>query len=157
MLADDGKQVVLDEALAIRVLTFIHQMAAEGLMVANVDPSGGVALFQGGDTGLYWEGEWNVNYLPGSQAAVQHAAVPGRVRQRVTQADSHTFVLPRQRTTDPEKVSMALTMIRSLLGHSLDLGRGRPHPGLAAHPAQRGVQEAPAPVELRVGRRPRRL
>src|SRR6202050_5527015 len=58
VLADNGKQVVLDETLAVKVLSFIYQMATEGLMTANVDSNGGVALFQAGDAGLYWEGEW---------------------------------------------------------------------------------------------------
>ena len=41
--------------------TFIYQLATEGLMNANVDANGGTALFQAGDAGLYWEGEWEVD------------------------------------------------------------------------------------------------
>ncbi len=118
VLADNGKRVVLEEALATRVLAFIHQMAAEGLMVANTDPGGGIALFQGGATGLYWEGEWNVNVFQAAKLPFSMQPFPAVFGTGVTQADSHTFVLPRQPTTDPAKVSMALTMIRSLLGQS---------------------------------------
>jgi multiple sugar transport system substrate-binding protein len=42
----------------------------------------------------------------------------------VAQADSHTFIVPRQGSADPEKLSMALTMIRSLLGQSLTWAEG---------------------------------
>jgi multiple sugar transport system substrate-binding protein len=124
VLADDGKRVVLDEALATRVLTFIHQMAAEGLMVANVDSSGGAALFQGGQAALYWEGEWEVDVFQAAKLPFSMQPFPAVFGTGVTQADSHTFVLPRQTTTDPEKVSMALTMIRSLLGQSLIWAEG---------------------------------
>jgi multiple sugar transport system substrate-binding protein len=124
VLADGGKRVVLDEALATRVLTFIHQMAAEGLMVANVDSNGGAALFQGGQAALYWEGEWEVDVFQAAKLPFSMQPFPAVFGTGVTQADSHTFVLPRQSTTDPEKVSMALTMIRSLLGQSLIWAEG---------------------------------
>ena len=52
---------------------------------------------------------------------------------------------------------MVLTMVRTLLGAEPHLGRRRPHPGLAAGPRIGGLPEAQAAVELRVGRRPRRL
>jgi multiple sugar transport system substrate-binding protein len=124
VLADNGKRVVLDEALAIRVLTFIHQMATEGLMVANVDSNGGAALFQGGEAALYWEGEWEVDVFQAAKLPFSMQPFPAVFGTGVTQADSHTFVLPRQSTRDPEKVSMALTMIRSLLGQSLIWAEG---------------------------------
>jgi multiple sugar transport system substrate-binding protein len=124
VLADNGKRVVLDEALAIRVLTFIHQMATEGLLVANVDSNGGAALFQGGEAALYWEGEWEVDVFQAAKLPFSMQPFPAVFGTGVTQADSHTFVLPRQSTRDPEKVSMALTMIRSLLGQSLIWAEG---------------------------------
>ena len=124
VLADDGKQVVLDEALATRVLTFIHQMATEGLMVATVDPNGGAALFQGGDAGLYWEGEWEVDVFQAAKLPFSMQPFPALFGTGVAQADSHTFIVPRQRAADPEKLSMALTMIRSLLGQSLVWAEG---------------------------------
>ena len=124
VLADNGKKVVLDEELATRVLTFIHQMAAEGLMTANVDSNGGVALFQAGDAGLYWEGEWEVDVYQAAKLPFSMQPFPALFGSDVAQADSHTFIVPRQRAADPEKLSMALTMIRSLLGQSLTWAEG---------------------------------
>jgi multiple sugar transport system substrate-binding protein len=74
VLADNGMRVVLDEELATRMLTFIHQLATEGLMDANTDANGGVALFQAGNAGLYWEGEWNLAVF---QAAKRLSACRG--------------------------------------------------------------------------------
>jgi multiple sugar transport system substrate-binding protein len=124
VLADNGKKVVLDEVLATRVLTFIHQLATEGLMTANVDSNGGVALFQGGDAGLYWEGEWEVDVYQAAKLPFSMQPFPALFGRDVAQADSHTFIVPRQRAADPEKLSMALTMIRSLLGQSLTWAEG---------------------------------
>lgn len=61
VLADNGTRLVLDRPLALRVLSFIGQLGREGLLSANTDAAGGITLFQSGDVGLYWEGEWNVD------------------------------------------------------------------------------------------------
>ncbi len=49
---------------------------------------------------------------------------PALFGRGVTQADSHTFVIPRRSQPDPAKLSMSLTMIRSLLGQSLTWAEG---------------------------------
>ena len=124
VLANNGKDIVLDEALATKVLTFIHQLATEGLMNADVDAGGGTAVFQAADAGLYWEGEWNVTVFQAANMAFSMQPFPALFGPAAAQADSHTFILPKRLSADPEKVSMALTMIRSLLGQSLTWAEG---------------------------------
>lgn len=125
LLADNGTKVVIDQALATRVLSLIYQMATEGLMTSNIDNNGGTAMFLSGDAGLFWEGEWEV-------ATFQTGGLPFNMQpfpavfgaNDVAWADSHTFVIPQQPSADPEKLSMALTMIRTLLGQSLTWAEG---------------------------------
>jgi len=124
VLADNGNRVVLDEALALRVLTFIHQLATEGLMNADVDAGGGTAVFQAGDAGLYWEGEWNVTVFQAANMSFSMQPFPALFGHAAAQADSHTFILPKRQSADPEKVSMVLTMVRTLLGQSLTWAGG---------------------------------
>jgi multiple sugar transport system substrate-binding protein len=124
VLADGGKRVVLDEARATRVLALIHQMATEGLLDANTDAGGGTALFQGGQAALYWEGEWNVDVFQAAKLPFSMQPFPAVFGRDVAQADSHTFVVPRQPSADPQKLSMVLTMIRTLLGQSLTWAEG---------------------------------
>jgi multiple sugar transport system substrate-binding protein len=124
VLAEDGKRVVLDEALATRVLTFIYRLATEGLMDADTDANGGVALFQAGNAGLYWEGEWNVAVFQAAKLPFSMQPFPALFGSGVAQADSHTFVVPRQPSADPARLSLSLTMIRSLLGQSLTWAEG---------------------------------
>jgi len=124
VLADNGKDIVLNQALAMKVLTFIHQLASEGLMNANVDANGGVSVFQAGDAGLYWEGEWNVTVFQAAKMAFSMQPFPTLFGKAAAQADSHTFILPKRTTADPEKTSLALTMIRTLLGQSLTWAEG---------------------------------
>ena len=106
------------------MLGFIYQMATEGLMNANVDSNGGTALFQAGDAALYWEGEWEVDVFQAAKLPFSMQPFPAVFGSGVAQADSHTFVIPRQPSADPEKLSMALTMIRTLLGQSLIWAEG---------------------------------
>lgn len=119
VLADDGKQIVLDRSLATRVLTFIDQLAKEGLVQADADAAGGIALFQAGDTGLYWEGEWNVDIFQTGGLPFSMQPFPAVFGSGVTQADSHSFVIPVQPHYDAERISNVLTMVRTLLGQSL--------------------------------------
>jgi multiple sugar transport system substrate-binding protein len=119
VLADNGRRLVLDRALALRVLSFIGQLGREGLLSANLDAPGGIALFQSGDAGLYWEGEWNVDIFQAAGLPFSMQPFPAVFGSDVTQADSHSFVIPVQPHADPERLSMVLTMIRTLLGQSL--------------------------------------
>lgn len=124
VLADGGKRIILNEALAVKVLSFIHQLATEGLMNANTDAGGGVALFQAGQAALYWEGEWNVAVFQAAKLPFSMQRFPALFGSGAAQADSHTFVIPKQPSADPEKLSLTLTMIRSLLGQSLTWAEG---------------------------------
>jgi multiple sugar transport system substrate-binding protein len=124
VLADNGKKIVLNEALALKVLSFIYQMATESLMNSNVDSNGGTALFQAGTAGLYWEGEWQVTVYQAAKLPFSMQPFPAVFGRDVAQADSHTFVIPRQATPDPEKIALALDMVRSLLGQSLTWAEG---------------------------------
>ncbi|MGH2909066.1 MAG: extracellular solute-binding protein [Solirubrobacteraceae bacterium] len=123
VLADQGRKVVLDRALSVKVLSFIEQLAREGLMDANVDANGGVAVFSQGTAGMYWEGEWNVTTfqsvkLPFDMQPFPAVFGPGQW------ADSHCFVMPVQPNHDPERTSMVLSLIRTLLGQSLTWAAG---------------------------------
>jgi multiple sugar transport system substrate-binding protein len=119
VLADDGKRVVLDRALAVRVLSFLEQLAREGLVSADLDSPGGVAVFANGDAGLYWEGEWNVDIFQQGGLPFSMQPFPSVFGSGITQADSHSFVIPVQPHADAQRLSTVLTMIRTLLGQSL--------------------------------------
>ena len=112
-----------------------------------MDSNGGTALFQGRHAALYWEGEWEVDVFQAANVPFSMQPFPAVFGPGVTQADSHTFIIPRQASPDPEKVSVALTMIRSLLGQSLIWAEGGHIP--AWLPARGlALQETQAPVEL---------
>jgi len=124
VLADNGKRVVLDRALSLRVLGFIEQLAREGLMNSNNDAGGGVAIFSQGTAGLYWEGEWNVDVFQAAKLPFSMQPFPTIMGRKASQADSHTFVMPKQPSADPERTEKILSLIRSLLGQSMTWASG---------------------------------
>jgi multiple sugar transport system substrate-binding protein len=124
VLADGGKRIVLDRALALRVLSFIAQLAHEGLMDANLDAGGGVAVFSQGTAGLYWEGEWNVDVFQSVKLPFSMQPFPTIFGKNLVQADSHCFVIPVNPNHNPERIAMILTLIRTLLGQSLTWASG---------------------------------
>ena len=157
VLADNGKDIVLDQTLATKVLTFIHQLASEGLMNANVDAGGGTAVFQAGDAGLYLGGRVERHRLPGGQDGVQHAAVPGPVRQgRGPGRLAHVHLAQADLGRPGEDVDRP-DHDQDPARAEPDLGRRRPHPGLAAGAGLFRLQETQAPVQLRRGGQLRRL
>jgi multiple sugar transport system substrate-binding protein len=120
MLADDGTRVVIDEAKATEVLTFMRQLTSSGLCPASIDYQGSIAQFANGKAGFLFQGEWEITTfqtakMPFSMALFPNAFGGGRY---AVQADSHTFVVPKQPTRDPAQLARSLTFIRSMLDQS---------------------------------------
>jgi multiple sugar transport system substrate-binding protein len=124
VLADNGKRVVLDRALSLKVLGFISRLVHEGLIDADCDANGGVSTFAAGTAGLYWEGEWNVDTFQEAKLSFSMQPFPTVFGANAVQADSHTFVMPKQPSADPERTEMILGLMRSLLGQSLTWAEG---------------------------------
>ncbi len=125
VLADNGKRVVLDRALSLRVLGFIDQLAQEGLMNSNTDAGGGVAHLLGRHRRSLLGGGVERRRLP-DRRSCRSACSRSRPCSApdAVQADSHTFVMPKQPSADPERTEMILTLMRSLLGQSLIWAEG---------------------------------
>ncbi|MCA2217578.1 extracellular solute-binding protein [Jidongwangia harbinensis] len=120
MLADEGRRVVLDDAKATRVLTFLQSLTAGGLFPAGVDYQGSIALFAEQKAGFYFQGEWEISTFQTVGLPFSMTLFPnlfGGERYAV-QADSHTLVLPRQPDDDPARLDRSLLFVRSMLDQS---------------------------------------
>jgi multiple sugar transport system substrate-binding protein len=120
MLADEGERVVIDDAKATRVLTFLRSLTASGTFPDSVDYQGSIALFAEGQAGFFFQGEWEISTFQTAGTPFSMTLFPnvfGGDRYAV-QADSHTLVLPRQPDDDPARVDRALQFVRGLLDQS---------------------------------------
>ncbi|MEV0715996.1 extracellular solute-binding protein [Asanoa sp. NPDC050611] len=120
MLADDGNRVVIDDAKATQVLEFMQGLTRDGLFPNPIDYQGSIAMFANGETGFFFQGEWEITTfqtakLPFSMTLFPNVFGGGTY---AVQADSHTFVLPKQPHRDQARLDRSLTFVRSMLDQS---------------------------------------
>jgi len=120
MLAEDGTKVVIDDAKALRALTFLRGLTKSGLFPENTDYQGSIADFAAGRTAFLFQGEWEITTFqtaktPFSMTLFPHVFDEGPY---AVQADSHTLVVPKSPKLTPDRLDRALQFIRSLLDQS---------------------------------------
>jgi multiple sugar transport system substrate-binding protein len=125
-LADNGRRIVLDDAKATQVLTYLRDLSVtKKLMPSSVDYGGSVALFASGKAGFYLQGEWEITTFQTAKTPFSMTLFPNVFggSKYAAQADSHTLVVPA-RGNDPARTDRALTFIRSILDQSLTWAQG---------------------------------
>jgi multiple sugar transport system substrate-binding protein len=125
-LADQGRQVVLDDAKATQVLTYLRDLSVtKKLMPSSVDYGGAVALFASGKAAFFLQGEWEITTFQTAKTPFSMTLFPNVFggSKYAVQADSHTLVVPA-RGNDPARTDRALTFIRSILDQSLTWAQG---------------------------------
>ncbi|MGA8115384.1 MAG: extracellular solute-binding protein [Actinocatenispora sp.] len=120
VLADNGRRIVLDRAKAERVLSYIADLTVtRKVMPSNIDYGGATTLFASGKAGFYFQGDWEITTFQTSKTPFSMTRIPNVFGGRYTcQADSHSFVLPRDAGRDPDRRRRTLRFIRTLLDHS---------------------------------------
>jgi multiple sugar transport system substrate-binding protein len=120
MLAEDGTRVVIDEAKATRVLEFMRGLTRDGLFPNPIDYQGSIAMFANGETGFFFQGEWEITTFQTAELPFSMTLFPNVYGggTYAVQGDSHTFVLPRQPNRDQARLDRALTFVRSMLDQS---------------------------------------
>ena len=126
MLADEGRRVVIDEPKAIEVLSFLRSWTADGLFPPAADYQGAIAAFAEGQSGFYFQGEWEISTFQTAKMPFSMTPFPNIYGgdQYAVQADSHTLVIPKQPRDDRERLDRSLTLIKSLLEQSRTWAEG---------------------------------
>jgi multiple sugar transport system substrate-binding protein len=119
VLADGGRKIVLDEAKADKVLSFIQNLSKQGLIPTSVDYPGAITAFATGKAGFYFEGDWEITTFETTKSPFSMTAFPNVFGGRyAVQADSHSFVLPKDAGRTDAMRQQIFVFIRSLLGQS---------------------------------------
>jgi multiple sugar transport system substrate-binding protein len=120
MLAEDGTKVVIDDAKAMRVLTFMQSLTAKKYFPAQIDYQGAIAQMANGKAGFYLQGEWEISTFQTAKTPFSMTLFPRVFTDGpyACQADSHTLVLPRWPGSDRARLDRALLFIRSMLDQS---------------------------------------
>jgi multiple sugar transport system substrate-binding protein len=126
VVADEGTRVVLDDAKANDVLSFLRTLTVEQkLMPGSIDYQGAIALFASGAAGFHINGEWEITTFQTAKMPFSMTLVPNVFGgQYAVQADSHTLVLPKWPAADQGRLDRALAFIRSMLDQSMTWAQG---------------------------------
>jgi multiple sugar transport system substrate-binding protein len=123
ILADEGRTVNLDDAKALRALEWIAEPAKRGSGGADVDYQASVAFFGNQSAAFTLNGEWEVTTFQTQKLKFDMRPVPNIMGTAHTQADSHTFVLPKKHRT-PEQLDAALGFIAELIRQGQTWAKG---------------------------------
>lgn len=120
MLEEDGTRVVIDDAKASQVLEFMQSLTRDGLFPNPIDYQGSIAMFANGEAGFFFQGEWEITTFQTAKLPFGMTLFPNIFGggDYAVQADSHTFVLPRQPNRDQARLDRSLTFVRSMLDQS---------------------------------------
>ena len=125
VLEDDGKTIVLDDAKAEKVLSLIQNLVKQGLIPTSVDYPGAITTFVTGKAGFYFEGDWEITTYETAKTPFSMTAFPNVFGGRyAVQADSHSFVLPKDPSRTDATRKQIFVFIRSLLGQSSTWAQG---------------------------------
>jgi multiple sugar transport system substrate-binding protein len=107
---------VLDDAKAEKVLSLIQNLTVKHtLMPTSVDYPGAITTFATGKAAFYFEGDWEITTFESTKTPFSMTAFPNVFGGRYTvQADSHSFVLPKNPARTGAKRKVIFGFIRSM-------------------------------------------
>jgi multiple sugar transport system substrate-binding protein len=125
ILSPDGSKLVLDDGKALQALSFIADLTLKSKVASpTIDYGGAVALFASGKAGFFWQGEWEVTTFQAAKLPFNMTLFPNVLGNNNTQADSHTFVIPRPGSLDKQRLANSLEFISFMLKDSLVWAQG---------------------------------
>lgn len=123
IISPDARKVLIDESMAQRVLEFMAGLSLKSKVTSpETDYPGSVAQFQAGQTGFYWNGEWEVPTFEAAKLPFNMTLFPNVFGGNQAQADRHSFVIPRGITG--ERKFRALEFVSSMLKNSFTWAEG---------------------------------
>jgi multiple sugar transport system substrate-binding protein len=126
VLGDQGRQIVLKDDLAEQSLDYIAGLTVrDKLMPSSVDYGAALTTFASGQAGFYFEGDWEVSTFLTAKTPFSMTQLPNVFGgQYYVQADSHSFVLPRDAKRDDKRREVIFGFIRSMLDQSKTWAEG---------------------------------
>jgi multiple sugar transport system substrate-binding protein len=126
VLSDEGTRVVLDDAKATQVLTFMRTLTVEKkLLPGSIDYQGAIALFANGAAGFHLNGEWEISTFQTAKMPFGMTLVPNVFGGTyAVQADSHTLVVPSGGAAAEGQLDRSLAFIKSMLDQSMTWAQG---------------------------------
>lgn len=123
-LSDNGSKLTVNDDVFIDVNQRLQSWVKKGWVNSGLDYATAESYMFTGKSGLYLEGEWELTTAQSVKGLkFGMAPIPTLYDKPATQADSHTFVLPRKDRT-PDQRKQAMLFIKSMLDQSMTWAKG---------------------------------
>jgi multiple sugar transport system substrate-binding protein len=119
IIEQGGSRIGLDDDKAMQALDWMSNVKA-----VDVDYQGSVAFFGNQSAAFALNGEWEVTTFEASKLPFSMRTVPTIFDGPANQADSHTFVIPRDAGRSPQRLDAALAFISRMVNKGLDWAQG---------------------------------
>lgn len=123
-LSDGGSKLTVNEDAYTKVTELTQKWVGKGWLNKALDYATAQSLMFDGKAGFFMQGEWEISTaqsIKGLEFGM--VPIPQLFDKPATQADSHTFVLPRKDRT-PEQRKQAMTFIKEMLEQSMTWAEG---------------------------------
>ncbi len=124
IIEEGGSRIGMDDDKAIQALEWLAKPHQRGVAGPDVDYQGSVAFFSNQSAAFALNGEWEVTTYQAMDLPFGMTTVPTFFDRPANQADSHTFVIPRDPNRPKERLDAALTFISRLVNKGLDWSKG---------------------------------
>ncbi|WBQ01925.1 extracellular solute-binding protein [Kribbella sp. CA-293567] len=122
-----GRQAEVDEAAAVKALTFVRSLLDDTVASRSGDGGTATSEFLHGESGLFFGGVWELPVLKDAKLPFDAMPIPTLFGTEAAYADSHTFVLPRQSKVSPERRRHVYRMVAEILKRSAKWAEGGGH------------------------------
>jgi multiple sugar transport system substrate-binding protein len=125
IVSPDGKDVLLDDATGIEAASFMRELS----LVAKVtgpatDYNAAVALFGDQKAGFFLNGEWEVTTYQTDGIPFDMTLFPQVYGNPDTWSDSHSFVIPHQRSAEPDRLDAVMQFISYVQKNAITWAKG---------------------------------
>ncbi|WP_020386105.1 extracellular solute-binding protein [Kribbella catacumbae] len=114
-----GQQAQVDEAAAVKALTFVRSLLNDTIATRSGDGGTATSEFLHGESGMFFGGVWELPVLKASKLPFDAMPIPALFGTQAAYADSHTFVLPRQSEVSAERRRHTYQLVAEILKRSV--------------------------------------
>ncbi|TDD29565.1 extracellular solute-binding protein [Kribbella turkmenica] len=114
-----GQPAQVDEAAAVKALTFVRSLLNDTIATRSGDGGTATSEFLHGESGMLFGGVWELPVLKDAKMPLEAMPIPTLFGTDAAYADSHTFVLPRQSKVSPERRRHVYEMVAEILKRSV--------------------------------------
>jgi multiple sugar transport system substrate-binding protein len=125
IVSPDGKDVLLDDSMGIEAASFMRELSLVSKVTGPAtDYPAAVALFGSQKAGFFLNGEWEVTTYQTDGIPFDVTLFPQVYNNPATWSDSHSFVIPHQRSASPDRLDAVMQFISYVQKNAITWAQG---------------------------------